>query len=212
MNYNNTMKIIFSIIFLVSQSCSIVGIQNEESPKYEVIHKEDSFEIREYDPYVVAKTTVSGSFKDAQSKAFRKLAGYIFGKNIQEQKIAMTAPVEMQRSQKIAMTSPVQMTKDNNNHVMTFSMPSKYTIEDLPTPIDKDILLEKIPKKLIASIQFSWQTSDKRNKEKAILLKKWVEKQGHYKIISSYSYAGYNPPWTIPFLRRNEIHFEVIKK
>lgn len=211
--YTYVMKIIMSLIILFSQSCSIFGIQNEESPRYKVISSEGNIEIREYESYIVAKTTVKGNFKESQSKAFRILASYIFGKNISDEKIPMTAPVQMEKSsQKIAMTSPVMMQQNNQFHSMTFSMPSKYTLEDLPKPIDKRITIEEVPKKLIASIQFSWFISDKRNKENAEILKNWIEKQKKFEIISEYSYAGYNPPWTIPFLRKNEVHFEIKTK
>lgn len=201
---------LLSFLLLPLTSCSLFGIQNEESPKYKILHKEDQFEIREYSSYIVAKTTVKADFDDASGKAFRILAGYIFGKNEGDQKISMTSPVEMNsKSEKIAMTSPVQMQKNAKSYTMAFSMPSKYTMETLPKPLDKRIIFEKVEAKLIASHEFSWLSSQEKNDKKAAELKDWMKKFSEYRINSTYSYAGYNPPWTIPFLRRNEVHFEL---
>jgi hypothetical protein len=190
-----------------------LGIQNEESPKYKVLFEEGNFEIREYRPYVVAQTTVKGDFKQSSSEAFRILAGYIFGKNKGDKKLAMTSPVEMkQESTKISMTSPVTMSQESENFTMTFSMPSKYSMEELPEPLDPRIVFKKIDAKIIATHQYSWLSSKLRNDDKANELKEWLKKFKQYQGKENYIYAGYNPPWTIPFLRRNEVHIELSKQ
>lgn len=192
-------------------SCSFFGIQNEERPKYEVVTKKEDFEIRKYSSYVVAKVVVNGSYDNSSGKAFRILAGYIFGKNKGRKKISMTSPVQMSENnpEKIAMTSPVKMKQDDESFEMSFMMPSQYSIEQLPEPIDPRIKFEKVSPRLIATLQFTWLTSEKRNKNKAKELRKWLKKFPQYNVSSSYSYAGYNPPWTLPFLRRNEVHIEL---
>jgi len=201
------MKTISLLLPLLITSCSFIGIQSEEGPKYKVLKKESQFEIRQYEPYIVAKTTVRGDFKESTRKAFRILAGYIFGKNKGEKKISMTSPVEIESSSsKIPMTSPVEMSYSDGNYTMAFSMPSKYSIDTLPKPLDERIKFEEIPQKIIASHQYSWLSSKKRNDKKAEELRKWLKKQTNYKVLSNYRYAGYNPPWTIPFFRRNEVH------
>jgi hypothetical protein len=188
----------------------LFGIQNEESPRYSILKKEGDFEIRRYEPYIVAKVTMRGNANDDTGDAFRVLAGYIFGKNKGNAKIAMTAPVEMkQEPVKIAMTTPVEMTQNQDQFTMTFSMPSKYNLENLPEPEDKRIQFEEIPSRIIASHQFSWLRSDKRNQRKAQELREWLKSQDTYRAQEGFSYAGYNPPWTIPFFRRNEIHIEL---
>lgn len=203
------MTIITSIIL---SSCSLFGIQNEESPHYKVLHKDGDFEIREYDPYIVAKVRLKGSSKDNTSKGFRILAGYIFGKNEGKNKISMTAPVEMkQESVKIAMTSPVEMVEEDNTFTMTFSMPSKYTLETLPKAKDKRITFESVPKRLKASHRFTWFRTESRLQAKYKELRAWLNKQKDYQALEGFSFAGYNPPWTIPFLRRNEVHIELKK-
>ena len=207
--YNGSMKVFKIILFLsLLPGCSFFGIQTEETPKYKVLVKNERFEIRKYAPYVVAKTSVKGDYKSSSSKAFRILAGYIFGKNKTKEQISMTSPVEM-KSEKIAMTAPVQMSEQNDMMTMAFSMPSKYKLEGLPTPDDNRITFERVPAKIVASIQFSGLRSDKKimNKEKE--LRQWLEKYPQYQVTQEISYAGYNPPWTIPIFRRNEVHIKL---
>lgn len=101
-----------SFVFVITGSmmgCSMFGVRDYETPKYQVVEKQDNIEIRSYEPYIVAKTTVKGEFRESQGKAFRILAGYIFGANKGQQKISMTGPVvqKSDSSEKIAMTGPV---------------------------------------------------------------------------------------------------------
>lgn len=205
----------FKLLFLnfALAGCSLFGIQSEESPKYKVIVKEGNFEIREYSSYIVAKTTVQGDYKNSSGDAFRILAGYIFGKNKSKQSISMTAPVEMKNeSTSIAMTSPVEMQQNQNSFTMTFSMPSKYSLETLPEPLDKRIEFAVVPSKIVASHEYTWLLSKERNEKKQKELREWLKKFSEYTAEDNYSYAGYNPPWTIPFLRRNEVHIILNKK
>lgn len=209
--------VLTSVMFILSTSCSLFGVGSEQQPKYKVINKEKNLEIRSYDPYIVAKTKINGNFKQAQKKGFRKLAGYIFGKNTKKSKISMTSPVVQSKaeSEKISMTAPVLIgSEDKGNKgpwIMTFSMPSEYTLDTLPRPVDKDIILEKVPTKLIAALRFTGFWNKEKNEKKAKELIKWINKTENYRVASSYKFAGYNPPWTLPFLRRNEILIEIEK-
>jgi len=174
----------------------LLGIQNEESPKYTVLVKDGNFEIRQYSSYVIAETTIKGDFDNASGDAFRILAGYIFGKNKGENKIAMTSPVEMQQ--------------DDNRFTMRFSMPSQYKMEDLPEPLDSRITFEVIKPEVRASNRYSWLSSKKRSFKKSQELRAWLKSQNDYTANKDYVYAGYNPPWTLPFFRRNEVHITLI--
>lgn len=203
---NTTLVLLTSLLC----SCSIFGIQDEEGPDYKVLTKVEDFEIRQYNSYIVAKTTVKGDFDEASSKAFRILANYIFGDNSVQKEISMTSPVEVeQESQEIAMTSPVKMTQESQSYTMTFSMPSKYTLETLPKPDDERIQLEEVDSKIIASHEYSWFSSQEKNDKKAQQLREWIKQNKNYQAKEGHSYAGYNPPWTLPFFRRNEVHIEV---
>ena len=196
---------------LLSAGCSLFGKGSEEQPTYKIVAKQDNKEIRRYDSYLIAKTTVSGSFKDAQREGFRILAGYIFGKNKSQLKIAMTAPVvQKSESEKISMTAPVVISpNENKTWTMTFSMPSKFTLETLPVPTDERIKIEKIDGKLVAALTFSGFWNESINAEKALELTEWIKGYQEYQITSSPMFAGYNPPWTLPFLRRNEMLIEL---
>ena len=108
------------------------------------------------------------------------------------------------------MTAPVTITENNNDlWTMSFSMPSKYTLDNLPKPNDKRISIETTVKKTFAVITYSGSWNEKRNMEKAELLKSWIVNKSDYKITSQAIYAGYNPPWTIPMFKKNEAFIEV---
>lgn len=198
---------------LLLTSCSLVGIQSEEGPRYSILLKKDNFEIRRYEPYVIAEVTVKGDYNESSKKAFRILAGYIFGKNLDKTKVSMTSPVAIkEESKNIAMTSPVTLIQGKEVYTMGFSMPSIYTLDSLPIPIDKRITFRRVEAKLFASHRFSWLSSKSRNESKARELKSWLKNLEKYNYEDSYIYAGYNPPWTIPFFKRNEILVEVTQK
>lgn len=209
-------KVSIIILFTIfNAGCTFFGIRNYETPKYEVLLKEGNKEIRYYEPYLVAKTTVKGDFKEAQTSAFRILAGYIFGDNEKKQKIAMTGPVVQKsnpESEKIPMTGPVVQSPGKDGWMMTFMIPSSYKMEDLPKPKDKRVSFETIPAKYNAAIRYSWYGKKSRNEIKANELQDWLAGLKEYETVSSPMYAGYNPPWTLPFFRRNEIMIEVEPK
>ncbi|MGK0367481.1 MAG: hypothetical protein ACI9QD_000617 [Thermoproteota archaeon] len=204
--HGSTKSLIALLSLLSFSSCSLFGIQSEEGPKYKVLDREANFEIRQYMPYIVAEASVEGNYDESSGDAFRILAGYIFGKNKGNNKISMTSPVESkQEPYKIAMTAPVTMYQSGKNLTMSFSMPSKYTLKELPKPLDSRIKFREIKEKVVAVHRFSWLSSKDKNDKKAKELRQWLKKSGKYTYNNSYSYAGYNPPWTIPFLRRNEV-------
>lgn len=143
---NKTLLMVLSVV--IFSSCSLLGIQNEESPKYEVLEKDGNFEIRKYSSYIVAETMIEGNYDDSSGKAFKILAGYIFGKNKGEKKIAMT--------------SPVAINQTSNSFTMSFSMPSKYTLLTLPEPLDKRIQFKKVSPKIVAVHSFTWLSSKEK--------------------------------------------------
>ena len=208
---------IYFCLCLFSTGCSVFGIRSEETPRYQVLVKNENMEIRQYAPYIVATTFVDGSFKDSQGKAFRILAGYIFGSNEKASKISMTAPVVMNpqesQSEKISMTAPVTQAPKGNGWEMSFMMPSKYSkIEDLPKPKDAKISFKQIQSQPMAVISFTGFWSEEKNKKMADQLTAWILEQGQYETISAAKFAGYDPPWTLPFLRRNEMMIELKKR
>lgn len=195
---------------LMSFGCSLFGVRSEETPKYQVVEKDGDKEIRRYESYVIATTFVEGEIDDVGGEGFRRLAGYIFGKNESKAQIAMTAPVVLApKSEKIAMTAPVTLAPLGKGWAMSFMMPSKYKIEDLPKPQDERISFQQVPPRLVACVSYSWLASERKFKQKSDELRAWLSTKPKYQTLSEPIYAGYDPPWTIPFLRKNEVQIEV---
>ena len=180
-----------------------------EHPKYQIIsaYESENIEIRKYNPMLIAEVSVSGKRDEAISDGFKQLADYIFGNNISEQSISMTAPV-MQKSQKIAMTAPVMQKPNNGNWTVHFVMPSEYSMTNIPKPNNKDVILKNIPEKTMIAITFSGQNTDDNLSEYTQKLRDFMKRK-NIKTVSDPSYAFYNPPWTLPTLRRNEVIFEI---
>ena len=181
-------------------ACSVFGIRTSEEPPYEVISAEDDFEIRAYPETVVATTVVEvEDYDKSGSVAFNRLGGYIFGDN---------RGAQSNDSQKIAMTAPVIQEKSDKGWVATFVMPSEWSRDELPAPTDPSVELRTAPGRKVASIRYSGLVSEQKIADQAATLREWVESQG-LKVVSPPRSARYDPPWTIPFLRRNEVHFDV---
>ncbi len=180
------------------------GMAYEEA-KYTVLSKDGDFEIRQYEPYIVAETIVEGDFDDVGNEGFRRLFQYISGKNRKKESIAMTAPVSQDAaSQKIAMTAPVNQESTGGAWRITFMMPSEYTLETLPEPLDQRVVLKKVPGRRVAAITYSGTWGRKRYEEKEGLLRAFVQRQG-LRPVGEPVFARYNPPFMPWFLRRNEV-------
>ncbi len=181
-----------------------------EEPKFSLIDKNGDFELRLYKPMIVAETYVEGSLNEASNAGFRLIAGYIFGGNKSREgsspeKIAMTAPVILEpSSQKIAMTAPVVVESKYNRWRVHFVMPAGYTLNSLPIPNDSRVSLREIAEQKTAVVVFSGFAGEDKVKEKTAALLEWIKSKG-LDATSTSQLARYNPPWTLPFLRRNEI-------
>ena len=159
-----------------------------EEPGWELLTTLGKIEIRQYEPSIQAVTRLRSS--RGTSAGFRRLAGYIFGGN--------------EREQSIAMTAPVQETLGQGRPEMAFTLPAEYTMADLPAPNDSDVTLRAVSGRTVAAIRFSgWATGRKVAQNETVLMAKLQE--------HGIETAGlpmlnqYNPPWTPPFLRRNEV-------
>lgn len=186
-------------MFTVGQAMAI------EEAKYTTLLKERSFEVREYEPHIVAETVVDGDLENAGNQAFSPLFKYISGNNRSRDKVAMTAPVGMRAASKtISMTSPVAQQQDGGRWVVSFMMPSAYSLETLPAPIDPRVALRRIPKRTMAAVRYSGFWSEKNYLKHAAKLNKWVAKKG-FNVVSDPLWARYDAPYMPWFLRRNEI-------
>ena len=161
-----------------------------EEPEYEVIAETAGYEVRRYQPYVVAEVDVRG--KSADSQGFRALAGYIFGDNEASQKMQMTAPVESREAD------------DGNDITYAFVMESKYTLETLPNPNNERIRLRNKPSRVVAALRFSgrWTEANVAKHERQLLSA--LQADGITRL-GKVELARYNSPFTPWFLRRNEL-------
>lgn len=172
-------------------------------PKYNVVRTSGAIEIRDYPEVLVAEVTVKGERYAAINDGFRILANFIFGNNTNNTKIAMTAPV-IQQGTKIAMTAPVTQQEATDGWVVRFIMPANYNKETLPKPNNKTITIISIPATQYAVIRFSGRNSDANIKDHLQILQNYLQ-ENHMETTGSPILAFYNPPWILPFLRRNEI-------
>jgi len=204
--------IILTLGFTINIWGTIFGIRIIEEPNFTVILEEDNFQVREYDSYVIAEVNIAKStYRDAGDKAFRKLFKYITGENGIEEQIEMTAPViakESLRNEQIEMTAPVIAEKFGEGWNYAFVLPSKYNIENAPKPSDSNIKLREIESKTVAVISYSGSWRKKGYDMNLEKLKSWILKK-EFKIVSVPRSAGYDPPWAIPFLRRNEVMIDI---
>jgi hypothetical protein len=180
-------------VFLIAQLLMSYKNKDIETPKYKVVKTYDSFEIRQYDSMILAQTVIQEtSIKKSGNTGFRKVAGYIFGGNRNNQQIAMTAPVIMEVG---------------DNTKMSFVMPSQYKMEDLPQPNSSEVKLVKAAPKKFAVLTFSGFASDEKINRKKELLREALKKE-QISVKGDFSYLGYNAPWDL-FGRRNEVAIEV---
>ena len=203
-------------IGLLLGGCSVFGIRSGyEEAAHTVLLVDGDFEIRQYDDALIARTVTTGSYSKAGNAAFRRLGGYIFGDNVTQDSVAMTTPVFQQQvdasegeSESIAMTTPVYQEQVGDEWVQTFVLPSEYTLETLPVPTDPNVEITTLPGAKVAVIRYSGFINPEAIEEKGALLREWMESQGLVAKSAARS-AAYDPPWTLQFLRRNEVQIEI---
>ncbi|MBK9348460.1 MAG: heme-binding protein [Burkholderiales bacterium] len=195
-----------------------------EEPKFETVQREAKFEVRQYAPFIVAETWVEGDMDTASNRGFKRIADFIFGNNTtaqgaQSAKVAMTVPVTLEpqsTSTKVAMTAPVALQPEPGGPGMTgaqrwrvhFVMPSQYTMATLPVPNNSAVSLREVPAKKVAVATYSGFNTESRVEEEAQALVAWMQAR-NFTPAGPPQLARYNPPWTLPVWRRNEIHIEI---
>jgi hypothetical protein len=199
-----------------------------EEPAFEKLEKVENIEMRQYRPVIVAETFVDGDMGSASSEGFRLIADYIFGNNLSthgsggkpSEEISMTAPVAIEpaaSSEKITMTAPVSVEPQGDSVAgamhskrwrVQFTMPGAYSMATLPRPRNPAVTLREVPGKRCAVLVFSGFAGEEKVQEKTDELLVWLKAEDR-RAIGTPQLARYNPPWTLPFLRRNEILVEV---
>jgi len=216
---NHMNKLILALVtvstLLLITGCSTVGIRTSEEASYKVLVQEDDIQIREYEPYVIAETLVKNKdYDEAGNIGFRRLFAYITGKNQGDRKISMTAPVIAQRQNapagiEIEMTAPVVAERTDSGWMYAFVLPAEFSdLESVPLPADPLVNLKLIPGKKMAAITYTGSTAENKMNLKTRELTEWIHDRQLTKESDPVS-ARYDPPWTLPFFRRNEVLIEI---
>lgn len=169
-----------------------------EEPSYQVIEDADIYQIRQYDDAIVATTHISANFKDAGNQAFRRLGGYIFGNNLDDQKIAMTAPV-------------TQSGNAQDGYWVSFFMPAEHALEALPKPSDQSVEIRRLDQQTVAAIRYRGGWKESLYEKHLNQLLSALNASGNWIPTGDPVWARYNPPITPSFLRTNEILIPVGK-
>jgi hypothetical protein len=182
-----------------------------ETLAYEVLKHDGAFELRRYQGYLTATVRVNASgYSQATSAGFNPLADYIFGNNHASDRISMTAPVSAGRvcCQKIAMTTPVTSTQSEDEYIVSFTMPSEYSMDDLPRPNNPDVVVEEVAPHVVAAVRFSGYLNEKSAARAQKELEAWMTEQALAPAGEPVS-AQYDSPWKPGPARRNEIMIPV---
>ena len=183
-----------TVVFIVSQAFISGSMSKIEKYKYTVLKEFDDFEVRQYEAAMFSSVKMNAkTYEETSSSGFRVLAGYIFGGNEKNEKIAMTSPVVMEMG---------DTTK------MSFMVPSNLKENELPKPNNGRIYFEKQAPKVMAAIRFGGWANDDRIEKYKQKLSLELEKQG-LKHIGKFNYLGYNPPYAL-IARRNEVVVELV--
>jgi SOUL heme-binding protein len=186
------LAVLFSLFFIFR--FVFFSFKTYEEPSYKLIKKTKSIEIRQYQAFNLASTDISGNKEQALRRGFRRLAGYIFGKNDKRQSLSMTVPVMLE--------------SHASDWRVSFMLPRIYALNSLPKPDDTSIFLHIQNQAIFAAIRFSGQGQLNNFIEKRVVLEEFLTKN-HCLNQGRVVYAFYNPPWTIPLLRRNEVWIEL---
>ncbi|XP_017612477.1 heme-binding-like protein At3g10130, chloroplastic isoform X1 [Gossypium arboreum] len=205
---------------------ALMAVPDLETVRFKVLNRADKYEIREVEPYFIAETTMPGKTGfdfNGSSQSFNVLAEYLFGKNTSKEKMEMTTPVITSRTrsdgERMEMTTSVITKKVENQDKwqMSFVMPSKYG-STLPLPKDPSVRIKEVPRKVVAVVAFSGFVTDEEVKRRELRLRDALKNDSGFRVKEGTSvevsqfWLQYNPPFTLPFTRRNEIALELEKK
>ncbi|MFM7084088.1 MAG: SOUL family heme-binding protein [Hyphomicrobium sp.] len=184
-----------------------------QEPTFSVEEKDGDFEIRRYDPHLAAEVITTGERSTAINSGFRLLADFIFGNNRKPNQQMWTSDASQNAGQKIAMTVPVTQQPiseqpSGETWKVRFMMPKNFSLSTLPIPNNDRVKIKSEPTKRYAAVRFSGWSSESNLREHRQLLQNWISKK-NLKSIGLPIYAFYNPPWSLPFLRRNECLIEI---
>lgn len=192
--------------------CTVFGVRSgtEEPPYRELARLAGGVEVRAYEPRLYAEATAPADASSPRNAAFRKLFRYIAGANRTEAEIAMTIPVETDEptaGREIAMTAPVETAEGAGDGAMTmrFFLPADMTLETAPQPTDPAVRIGRLPPQTMAVLRFSGSTRDSRVAARKRDLMRALEAADDWRATGAPTAYFYDPPWTLPFVKRNEV-------
>ncbi len=185
--------------------CSVFGGAAAPEPGYRAVVSEPPFEIRHYPALTVARTQAAGPRDDAVDTGFRRLFDYIRGANLPAEDIPMTAPVITEPAgREIPMTAPVITQERSDAWQVMFVLPAGTDARNAPRPTDPDVEIDTLPARRVAVVRFSGFLDAENIAAQRRRLAGWLDSRGEQPA-GPWQAAGYNPPWTLPWLRRNEV-------
>jgi SOUL heme-binding protein len=188
----------------------VFGVRVYEEPRYQVVGRVDCVEIRSYAPRVAAEVAWPVADSAGREQAFWLLFAYIAGSNqlsaLGNVRVAMTAPVEVRGRDSVMTNDPIQTSGSDGIAKMRFFLPAKYNLDTAPKPLDARITLGAIPERTVAILRFAGSGHDFVERQSEMVGKlaglHWQPKGRPYQLY-------YDPPFTLPFLRRNEAAVDV---
>lgn len=221
---NKLQSLFLATGLLLSTACSVFGNNGEvNEPPYTLVQEEGAYQVRKYDPMILAQVSANGNMDKASNEAFRPLFRYIDGNNSTNTKVPMTSPVlqnpkdkptdKTTSSEKIPMTAPVFMNANASSEqqwTMSFVMPASFTLSTTPQPLNPAVKIVEQGARLLAVVTFSGSANPEERQKQGASVEQWAAQQG-YQTLGEAFYAGYNPPFTLPAFRRNEMLIEVKK-
>jgi hypothetical protein len=208
-------SLLLATLVLTQSGCSVFGIRSAEEASYIVLNDDGDFQLREYAGLVVVETTVNAEFDEAGSQAFNRLFGYISGENQGSRKIAMTAPVMVSEDapvegQVVDVTKPVIVDQNADGWRFAFVLPANYNLDTAPLPTNPNVMLLEIESKKVATLRYSGLLNEPDFRDNTRKLRSWMAING-LESTSLARVAGFDPPWALPFLRRNEVMIDVTR-
>lgn len=189
-------------------ACSVVGVRQTEEPAFTLFDRAGEVELRRYAPRLIAEVEVAGEELAARNRGFRPLAAFIFGENARAERIGMTAPVTQAGGERIGMTTPVAQRGGEGRWVIGFLMPARYTLATLPVPRDPAIRIRELPEETVAVLRFAGPTDPAAVAAAEARLRAALAGSA-WRVAGPGGAWFYDPPWTIPALRRSEVWLPV---
>jgi hypothetical protein len=206
----------YALIALITTSsllagCDVVNLRTGEEALFSSLSVNGDYEVRLYEPVIIAQTTESGTYSAATRSGYKRLTNYVSGNNLAKQTVSVNAPISVTDSKKlpkIELTLPYFEEYIDGTWVVSVAMPESYRLETLPKPADAGITFKVLPRLRTAVVKFTGYKSENLISRKTASLNNWIA-SNKLTAISAPRAVIYDSPWEVPALRRNEIHISI---